>query len=152
MHSHGNYANGRDHSTPARQGERHPRDATQPRSSPRQDRRGDFGTEGAGLYTADDVQRILDVDRRRREPVGGRHSGAELSREGWRRRNGYDLLTELGEAVLIDGGKWIWRGAIALFLLVSTWNALAPGGNKHQADPFTSIQRLDLSGFPVRLR
>jgi hypothetical protein len=149
MHSHGNYANGRDHSAPARQGERHPRDAAQPRPSPRQDRRGGFGAEGA---TADDVQRILDVDRRRREPVGGRHSGAELSREGWRRRNGYDLLTELAEAVLIDGGKWIWRGAIALFLVVSAWNALVPKADKHQADPFTPIQRLDLSGFPVRLQ
>jgi hypothetical protein len=46
----------------------------------------------------------------------------------------------------------MWRGAIALFLVVSAWNTLAPGGNKHQADPFTPIQRLDLSGFPVRLQ
>ena len=152
MHSHRSYTNGRDHSAPAGQGKGHPRDAAQPRSSPRQDRRGDFGAEGAGLYTADDVQRILDVDRRRREPVGGRPLRPGLSREGWRHRHGYDLLTELAEAVLIDGGKWIWRGAIALFLVVSAWNALAPNPAKHQADPFPPIQRLDLSGFPVSLQ
>jgi hypothetical protein len=152
MRSNGSYANGRDHSAPAGQGKGHPRDAAQPRPAPRQDRRGHVGAEGGGLYTADDVQRILDVDRRRREPVGGRHSGAELSREGWRRRNGYDLLTELGEAVLIEGGRWIWRGAIGLFLLVSAWNVMVTKADKAQVDPFASIQRLDLSGFPVRLQ
>src|SRR5262245_45945901 len=118
MHSHGNYANGRDHSASARQADRHPRDAAPPRPAPRADWRGALDAEGGGLYTAEDVRRILDADRRRRGSMGGRPSGVILSRQRWRRRNGYDLLTELGEAVLIQGGRWIWRGAIALFLLV----------------------------------
>jgi hypothetical protein len=36
--------------------------------------------------------------------------------------------------------------------MVSAWNAVAPKADKPLADPFTPIQRLDLSGFPVRLQ
>jgi hypothetical protein len=38
------------------------------------------------------------------------------------------------EAILIGGGKWIWRGAI---VLVSLWNA-----NRRPPHPFASIQLL----------
>jgi hypothetical protein len=67
--------------------------------------------------------------------VGWGHPGPGLSGQGRRRRHGYGVLAE---AVLIDGGRWIWRGALVLFLLVSVWNIL-----ERDSDPFASVHVLD---------
>jgi hypothetical protein len=58
------------------------------------------------------------------------------------RRRRSDRYGVLAKAFLIDGGRWVWWGSVALLLFTSAFKLVEGAGTK-QASPFASVQMLD---------